>query len=59
MAVSNLEGENKYSTADYGDQEAIMRTSIIAFPPILHLQLKRFTYDVLKDGMVKVNTLSI
>lgn len=25
-----------------------------SFPPILHLQLKRFEYDIIKDTMVKV-----
>jgi ubiquitin carboxyl-terminal hydrolase 7 len=25
------------------------------FPPVLHLQLKRFEYDMHKDAMVKIN----
>ena len=29
-----------------------------SFPPVLHLQLKRFEYDIQRDAMVKVTTHS-
>ncbi|RHZ60946.1 hypothetical protein Glove_350g9 [Diversispora epigaea] len=50
-----LEGENKYQAEGYGLQEAKKGVIFDSFPPVLHLQLKRFEYDVQRDAMVKIN----
>lgn len=54
VAVETLEGENKYQAEGYGLQEAKKGIIFQSFPPVLHLQLKRFEYDIQRDAMVKV-----
>lgn len=55
VAVETLDGENKYMAEGYGLQEAKKGIVFQSFPPVLHLQLKRFEYDIQRDAMVKVN----
>ena len=55
VAVETLEGENKYMAEGYGLQEAKKGIIFESFPPVLHLQLKRFEYDIQRDAMVKVS----
>ncbi|QPG75978.1 hypothetical protein FOA43_003364 [Brettanomyces nanus] len=50
-----LEGENKYDAAGYGLQAAEKGVVFESFPPVLHLQLKRFEYDFEYDQLVKIN----
>lgn len=50
-----LEGENKYHAEGFGLQDAKKGVIFENFPPVLHLQLKRFEYDMEKDAMVKIN----
>jgi len=50
-----LAGDNKYMAEGYGLQDAQKGVIFKAFPPVLHLQLRRFEYDVEKDALVKVN----
>jgi len=50
-----LEGDNKYHAEGYGLQDAEKGVVFEKFPPVLHLQLKRFEYDLEKDMMVKIN----
>lgn len=50
-----LTGENQYDTGKFGKQDAAMGVTFDSFPPVLELQLKRFTYDVQLDTMVKVH----
>ncbi|CAG8488525.1 10217_t:CDS:10 [Acaulospora colombiana] len=50
-----LEGDNKYQAEEYGLQDAKKGVIFESFPPVLHLQLKRFEYDVQRDAMVKIN----
>lgn len=52
-----LQGDNKYSAADHGLQDAKKGVLFDSFPPVLHLQLKRFEYDMVTDNMVKVISL--
>lgn len=54
VAVEPLEGENKYQAEGYGLQDARKGIIFQSFPPVLHLQLKRFEYDIQRDAMVKV-----
>lgn len=55
VAVEPLEGENKYMAEGYGLQDARKGIIFESFPPVLHLQLKRFEYDIQRDAMVKVS----
>ncbi|KAG0193985.1 hypothetical protein DFQ28_002094 [Apophysomyces sp. BC1034] len=50
-----LEGENKYMAEGHGLQDANKGVIFESFPPVLHLQLKRFEYDFMRDTMVKIN----
>ncbi|CAO1629496.1 unnamed protein product [Sympodiomycopsis kandeliae] len=50
-----LEGDNKYHAEGFGLQDAKKGVIFEKFPPVLHLQLKRFEYDIEKDAMVKIN----
>ena len=54
VAVELLDGENKYQAEGLGLQDAKKGIIFESFPPVLHLQLKRFEYDVQRDAMVKV-----
>ncbi|CAE6431473.1 unnamed protein product [Rhizoctonia solani] len=55
VAVETLEGDNKYQAEGLGLQDAKKGVIFQEFPPILHLQLKRFEYDIQRDAMVKIN----
>jgi ubiquitin carboxyl-terminal hydrolase 7 len=59
VAEETLDGENKYHTEDFGLQDAKKGISFLSFPPVLHLQLKRFEYDAQRDAMIKVNILVV
>ncbi|KAF9582420.1 hypothetical protein BGW38_000230, partial [Lunasporangiospora selenospora] len=53
--VETLEGENKYHAEGHGLQDAKKGVIFESLPPVLHLQLKRFEYDIERDCMVKIN----
>ncbi|KAJ2913743.1 hypothetical protein MD484_g6676, partial [Candolleomyces efflorescens] len=55
VAVELLDGENKYQAEGLGLQDAKKGIIFESFPPVLHLQLKRFEYDIQRDAMVKIN----
>lgn len=56
IEIEMLEGENKYQAGDqYGYQDAKKGVVFRSFPPILHLQLKRFEYDFMVDDLVKID----
>lgn len=50
-----LEGENQYSATGFGLQDALKGVIFETFPPVLHLQLKRYEYDFMHDTEVKIN----
>src|SRR5260370_30032040 len=54
VKVERLEGNNKYKEEGFGLQDAKKGVIFQSFPPVLHLQLKRFEYDIQRDAMVKV-----
>jgi ubiquitin carboxyl-terminal hydrolase 7 len=54
IAVETLEGDNKYQAEGHGLQDAKKGVIFQSFPPVLHLQLKRFEYDMQRDAMIKV-----
>lgn len=49
-----MDGENRYSAEGHGLQDAKKGVVFESFPPVLHLQLKRFEYDLQRDSNVKV-----
>ena len=56
IQVETLEGDNKYDAGEpYKLQDAKKGVIFESFPPVLHLQLKRFEYDINRDAMMKVN----
>lgn len=56
IEIEMLEGENKYQAGDqYGYQDAKKGVVFRSFPPVLHLQLKRFEYDFMVDDLVKID----
>lgn len=57
VAVETLEGENKYFAEGHGLQEARKGVIFESFPQVLHLHLKRFEYDFMRDEMMKVGSL--
>lgn len=55
VSEETLEGDNKYmAEEEYGLQDAKKGVIFESFPSVLHLQLKRFEYDMIKDSMIKV-----
>jgi len=55
VAVETMEGDNQYRAEGHGLQDAKKGIRFINFPPVLHLQLKRFEYDFNKDQIIKVS----
>ncbi|KAI9598113.1 cysteine proteinase, partial [Syncephalis fuscata] len=55
VAEETLDGENKYMAENHGLQDAKKGDRFDSFPAVLHLQLKRFEYDMMRDVMVKIN----
>lgn len=55
VEVEMMDGENQYAAQDYGLQDAKKGVVFESFPPVLHLQLKRFEYDFNYDQLVKIN----
>lgn len=51
-----MDGENAYRAEGHGLQNATKGVLFEQFPPVMHLQLKRFEYDYDKDALVKVNS---
>ena len=55
VQVETMDGENKYYAENFGLQDAKKGVIFESFPQVLHLQLKRFEYDINRDAMMKVN----
>ncbi|KAK4159020.1 ubiquitin carboxyl-terminal hydrolase [Cladorrhinum sp. PSN259] len=56
IQVEKLDGENQYFAGDeYKLQDANKGVIFMGFPDVLHLQLKRFEYNIEKDMMMKIN----
>jgi ubiquitin carboxyl-terminal hydrolase 7 len=54
--VERMDGDNKYYAGEeHKLQDANKGVIFVSFPDVLHLQLKRFEYDITKDTMMKVN----
>ncbi len=56
IRVERMDGDNKYFAGEQHQlQDANKGVIFLSFPNVLHLQLKRFEYDIAKDTMMKVN----
>jgi hypothetical protein len=56
VKVETLDGENQYDAGEvHGKQDAEKGVRFLAFPPVLHLHLKRFVFDPQSFEMAKVN----
>ncbi|KAJ0400385.1 hypothetical protein ATCC90586_011510 [Pythium insidiosum] len=55
VEIEMLEGENKYDAEGHGKQDAKKGVRFLSFPPVLNIQLKRFEYDPMRDGMIKIH----
>uniref|UniRef100_M4B5H9 Ubiquitin carboxyl-terminal hydrolase n=1 Tax=Hyaloperonospora arabidopsidis (strain Emoy2) TaxID=559515 RepID=M4B5H9_HYAAE len=55
VEVEMLDGDNQYDAEGHGKQDAKKGIEFASFPPVLNIQLKRFEYDAMRDGMVKVH----
>lgn len=55
IAEETLEGDNKYMAEGFGLQDAKKGVIFESFPPVLHLQLKRFEFDMMRGMTVKIN----
>lgn len=55
IQIETMDGENRYQAEGFGLQDAKKGVIFESFPPVLHLQLKRFEYDFQRDAMMKVN----
>ncbi|KAF2072827.1 hypothetical protein CYY_005870 [Polysphondylium violaceum] len=53
--IERLDGSNQYFAEGFGLQNANKGSKFLSFPPVLHLHLKRFEYDPVKDENVKIN----
>lgn len=55
IELETLTGENQYDASGFGLQDAEKGVVFESFPPVLHLQLKRFEYDFTYDQLFKIN----
>ena len=55
VQVETMDGENKYFAEGFGLQDTKKGVIFESFPQVLHLQLKRFEYDLNRDAMMKIN----
>jgi len=56
VQVEVMNGENQYFAGDeFKLQDANKGVIFETFPEVLHLQLKRFQYDIERDAMMKIN----
>lgn len=56
IQVEKMDGENQYYAGEqFKLQDANKGVIFQSFPDVLHLQLKRFEYDIERDAMMKIN----
>jgi len=56
VAKEELVGENKYDAGEHGKQDAERFVRFQRLPPVLQISLNRFTYDLEKQQMMKINS---
>lgn len=55
VEIEMLQGDNQYEAEGHGKQDAKKGIRFLQLPPVLNIQLKRFEYDPMRDGMVKIH----
>lgn len=55
VEIELLQGDNQYEADGYGKQDAKKGVSFLQMPPVLNIQLKRYEYDPMRDGMFKIH----
>ncbi|KAF9649119.1 hypothetical protein BDM02DRAFT_3186537 [Thelephora ganbajun] len=55
VTVERLDGITKYHRKGFGSQNFQKRITFQSLPSVLHLQLKRYGWDIQLDAMVKIN----
>lgn len=55
IQVETMDGDNQYHAEGHGHQDAKKGVIFEEFPQVLHLQLKRFQYNIESDSMMKIN----
>ncbi|KFY47041.1 hypothetical protein V494_00216 [Pseudogymnoascus sp. VKM F-4513 (FW-928)] len=56
VKVETWYGSEQYEIGEQQERQDVTQGTIFeAFPPVLHLQLKRFQYDIIKDAMAKLD----
>ena len=54
VATKILDGNNKYRTGKFGQQDARKNVTFQSLPQVLHLQLKQYQHDSDRDVLTKV-----
>ena len=55
VAAEMLCGDNQYRTDDFGLQDAKKFVTFDHFPPVLHVHLERYAFDMMAEATVKIH----
>lgn len=55
VAAEMLCGDNQYRTDDFGLQDAKKFVTFEHFPPVLHIHLERYAFDMMAEATVKIH----
>lgn len=55
VAAEMLCGDNQYRTDDFGFQDAKKFVTFEHFPPVLHVHLERYAFDMMAEATVKIH----
>ncbi|CDW77585.1 ubiquitin carboxyl-terminal hydrolase 12-like [Stylonychia lemnae] len=55
VEAEELTGDNQYDAEKFGKQDARKYIRFRKLPPVLQIQVNRFTYDIEQDQMAKIN----
>lgn len=55
VAAEMLCGDNQYRTDDFGLQDAKKFVTFEHFPPVLHVHLERYAFDMMAEATVKIH----
>ncbi|TEB20588.1 Peptidase C19 ubiquitin carboxyl-terminal hydrolase, partial [Perkinsus sp. BL_2016] len=55
VAAEMLSGDNQYRTDDFGLQDAKKFATFEHFPPVLHVHLERYAFDMIAEATVKIH----
>ena len=55
VTAEMLNGDNQYRTDDFGLQDAKKFITFDHFPPVLHVHLERYAFDMMAEATVKIH----